>query len=69
MKFRCQLSFKGNLFRTPECVVVVVVVQGYGLSIDWWALGVLLFEMTAGYPPFYSTSPIRTYEKIVDGKV
>jgi len=24
----------------------------YGRSVDWWALGVMVFEMLAGYPPF-----------------
>lgn len=36
---------------------------------DWWALGVLIYEMAAGYPPFYADQPIQIYEKIVSGKV
>ncbi|KNE59673.1 cAMP-dependent protein kinase catalytic subunit [Allomyces macrogynus ATCC 38327] len=27
--------------------------RGYGKAVDWYALGVLIFEMLAGYPPFY----------------
>jgi serine/threonine protein kinase len=37
--------------------------------VDWWALGVLMYEMAAGYPPFFADQPIQIYEKIVSGKV
>jgi len=37
--------------------------------VDWWALGVLIYEMAAGYPPFFADQPIQIYEKIVSGKV
>jgi len=42
---------------------------GHGLSVDWWALGVLTYEMLAGFPPFYADTPFETYTKIVKGKV
>uniref|UniRef100_A0A8C2B3G8 cAMP-dependent protein kinase catalytic subunit alpha n=1 Tax=Cyprinus carpio TaxID=7962 RepID=A0A8C2B3G8_CYPCA len=38
-------------------------------TVDWWALGVLIYEMAAGYPPFFADQPIQIYEKIVSGKV
>lgn len=47
----------------------VVVFQGYNKAVDWWALGVLVYEMAAGYPPFFADQPIQIYEKIVSGKV
>lgn len=43
--------------------------QGYNKAVDWWALGVLIYEMAAGYPPFFADQPIQIYEKIVAGKV
>ena len=43
--------------------------QGYNKAVDWWALGVLIYEMSAGYPPFFADQPIQIYEKIVSGKV
>ena len=43
--------------------------QGYNKAVDWWALGVLMYEMAAGYPPFFADQPIQIYEKIVSGRV
>lgn len=43
--------------------------QGYNKAVDWWALGVLIYEMAAGYPPFFADQPIQIYEKIVSGRV
>jgi len=37
--------------------------------VDWWSFGVLIYEMAAGFPPFYADEQIQTYEKIVAGKV
>lgn len=43
--------------------------QGYNNSVDWWSFGVLVYEMAAGFPPFFADEQIQTYEKIVSGKV
>ena len=43
--------------------------QGHGRPVDWWALGVLLFEMVAGCPPFYDKDLAATYRRILWGRV
>ena len=34
------------------------------MGVDWWALGILVFEMLDGQPPFYAPTPFEVYKKI-----
>ena len=36
--------------------------------MDWWAFGVFVFEMIAGFPPFYDDDVTNTYKKILSGR-
>ena len=38
--------------------------QGYTKMVDWWALGVLIYEMLIGIPPFYSKSNLDLFYAI-----
>ena len=40
--------------------------NGYEKSCDWWSLGVIMFEMLIGYPPFCSETPQETYRKVMN---
>ncbi|KDN46998.1 Pkinase-domain-containing protein [Tilletiaria anomala UBC 951] len=51
---------------TPEYLAPELLLgQGYTKAVDWWTLGVLLYEMLTGLPPFYSEDVNEMYRKIL----
>lgn len=47
----------------------IVLNKGHGKEVDWWTLGVFLYEMLIGIDPFHDDTPLKVYDKIIAGKI
>jgi len=55
---------------TPEYLAPEVIKgEKYTKSVDWWAVGILVYEMLTGAPPFYDNDIQRLFHKITSGDV
>jgi serum/glucocorticoid-regulated kinase 2 len=51
---------------TPEYLAPEIIRgKGHSKPVDWWSLGILIYEMLVGLPPFYSENMNEMYELIL----
>lgn len=53
---------------TPEYVAPEIILStGHDKAVDYWSIGILMYELFTGTPPFTATDPVKTYKIILRG--
>ncbi|RLW11722.1 hypothetical protein DV515_00001419, partial [Chloebia gouldiae] len=55
-----------RILGTPDYLAPeLLLIQPHGSAVDWWALGVCLFEFLTGIPPFNDETPTQVFQNIL----
>nr|XP_027788414.1 microtubule-associated serine/threonine-protein kinase 3 isoform X9 [Marmota flaviventris] len=55
---------------TPEYIAPEVIFrQGYGKPVDWWAMGIVLYEFLVGCVPFFGDTPEELFGQVVSDEI
>ena len=59
-----------QVFGTPEYIAPEVILrQGYGKPVDWWSVGIILYEFLIGCVPFFGETPEELFAHVINDEI
>ncbi|RDX66265.1 putative serine/threonine protein kinase IREH1, partial [Mucuna pruriens] len=61
---------KRSAVGTPDYLAPEILLgTGHGYTADWWSVGIILFELLVGIPPFNAEHPQTIFDNILNRKI
>ncbi|KAL5021676.1 hypothetical protein ScPMuIL_000831 [Solemya velum] len=66
----CKQFRDKQLFGTPEYIAPEVILrQEYGKPVDWWSMGIILYQFLVGCPPFFGDTPEELFSQVINEEI
>jgi serine/threonine protein kinase len=67
---RRELESNPKIVGTPDYLSPEILLgTGHSPAVDWWAVGVMVYEFLVGYPPFTDESPEKIFQNILNHSI
>ena len=66
----CKEFSDNQIYGTPQYIAPEVILrQSYGKTIDWWSMGIILYEFLTSIAPFNGNTPEELFDNVINCEI